>query len=314
MDNWAMRHSLRRILLVLGAAAILIGCALGAEVMQRGDSAHSWHGLFFVDAKTGFLVGDGARMQRTDDGGKTWIELKSGISSDVRLTGVWFFDEANGVVCGELGTLYSTADGGKTWSRIPAFGVELQDIAFCGKKIGYAVGLSGRVIWTHHGGASWNEAKPRTSRLLLGVACVGEKLAWAVGLGGTILHTSDGGRTWALQDSGTASILLDVCFVDASNGWAVGMAGVILHTTDGGKKWVRQLSGAKHELNGVYFADKDVGFIVGQESIFLRTTDGGNTWQKEILIDRDTWLYSIFMLNTKSGYACGKNGILVSLP
>jgi len=309
-----MRHSLWRILLVLSVIAIPLGCALAAEVLQKGDSAHSWHGLFFVDAKTGFLVGDGARMQRTDDGGKTWVELKSDIPSNVRLTGVWFFDMVNGLVCGELGTLYSTADGGKTWCKIPVFGAELQDLGFCGKRIGYAVGLSGRILWTHDGGASWKEARPRTSRLLLGVSCVGEKLAWAVGLGGTILHSSDGGKTWELQDSGTASILLDVCFVDASNGWAVGMAGVIVHTTDGGKTWVRQQSGAKHELNGAYFADKDVGFIVGQESIFLRTTDGGKTWQKQILIDKDTWLYSIFMLDAESGYACGKNGILVSMP
>nr|HDM59446.1 glycosyl hydrolase [Bacillota bacterium] len=138
--------------------------------------------------------------------------------------------------------------------------------------------------------------------------------AWAVGLGGTIVQTADGGKTWELQDSGTSTILMDVCFVDESHGWAVGMDGVIIHTVDGGKTWLAQESGAKHEFDAVRFVDERTGFIVGQESIFLRTVDGGKTWQKEILIDRDKWFYSLFMLDAKSGYACGKDGILVCLP
>ncbi|MBN1592241.1 MAG: hypothetical protein JW941_03205 [Candidatus Coatesbacteria bacterium] len=308
-----MSHVALRRLVFLVATLGFLGFACGFQILQEGNQAGDWHGMFFLNANTGFLVGDNARILRTDDGGQNWSSLRSGISKKVRLKGVWFFDELNGLVCGELGTLYSTADGGRTWKRISVGGAELDGIAFAGR-VGYVVGLSGRVLVTEDRGASWTESERKTKRLLMAVDCAGEHHAWAVGLGGTILHTADGGANWEFQESGTASILLDVCFVDEKRGWAVGTDGVIIHTSNGGITWRPQQSGARHELNGVCFVDAKTGYIVGQESIYLHTTDGGHTWQKEILIDKNEWLYSVFMLEADKGFACGKKGILISIP
>ena len=68
------------------------------------------------DKKVGWRVGDGGKIERTTDHGKTWKEQTSGVTSDLK-TG----SATSGKVCwivGKAGTILLTSDGGKHWKQI----------------------------------------------------------------------------------------------------------------------------------------------------------------------------------------------------
>jgi large repetitive protein len=68
----------------------------------------------FIDANTGWIVGDSGKVLGTSDGGATWNALVSGTSSSLR--GVSFPDLLNGWAIGDSGTIIHTADGGNSWA------------------------------------------------------------------------------------------------------------------------------------------------------------------------------------------------------
>lgn len=83
----------------------------------------------FVDNNTGYVTGVGitglspvvsalyGKVFKTTDGGATWTQLATGMTSTPALLGVDFADANNGVVVGAYGTMLKTADGGATWTQ-----------------------------------------------------------------------------------------------------------------------------------------------------------------------------------------------------
>jgi photosystem II stability/assembly factor-like uncharacterized protein len=132
----------------------------------------AYEALDFIDAMTGWVVGDGGMIAKTTDGGVTWTPQSSGV--DVRLHGVCFVDANLGWAAGEYGTIVTTQDGGATWTPqvsgwIPDPAVEddnmvLNDVDFVSATEGWIV----------------------------------QDIGWTPGQEGTVLHTVDGGATWQI--------------------------------------------------------------------------------------------------------------------
>jgi photosystem II stability/assembly factor-like uncharacterized protein len=94
------------------------------------------------------------------------------------------------------------------------------------------VGLSGTILGTTDGGATWTSQRAASGRGLSDVAFADADHGIAVGLGGTILLTNDGGATW--QD---ASVPLPRDFqtvmLEASGAAIItGSAGTVLRWSD----------------------------------------------------------------------------------
>jgi photosystem II stability/assembly factor-like uncharacterized protein len=64
----------------------------------------------FVDARTGWAVGDGGTVLATRDGGVNWQPQSS--TTDHNLLSVYFIDAETGWAVGEAGTILSTHNGG----------------------------------------------------------------------------------------------------------------------------------------------------------------------------------------------------------
>ncbi|MEJ7616724.1 MAG: YCF48-related protein [Pyrinomonadaceae bacterium] len=143
----------------------------------------------FIDGGRGWLVGAGATLLQTIDGGESWREHKIAELENARLNAVVFVDERHGWAVGAGGTIVRTADGGKKWeTQTSANGEDLFDVKFIDKSEG-----------------------------------------WAVGANGTILHTIDGGVRWFTERSGTGHPLARLFFNESSRrGCAVGFGGTIL--------------------------------------------------------------------------------------
>lgn len=79
---------------------------------------------FYLDARHGWKVGRGGKVERSIDGGETWV------TSEIPDRGVWmwrdlvFLDADHGFAFGDAdreagtGVIYETNDGGATWRRI----------------------------------------------------------------------------------------------------------------------------------------------------------------------------------------------------
>ena len=69
--------------------------------------------LFFIDANTGWVVGDSGMIWKTTNGGDIWGPQWSGTSQS--LSGIHFYDHSHGWICGTQGFIAKTSDGGATW-------------------------------------------------------------------------------------------------------------------------------------------------------------------------------------------------------
>lgn len=236
--------------------------------------------IFFVDAKTGWLVCEvnayelktveepRAYLMKTVDGGDTWkrIEIK-GFEVDAILVRAFFSRDGRGWTFGEAGSIYTTRDAGDTWIKLqsPTRRLLLGGM-FLDNDRGWLVGAGATIIQTSDGGETWYQSTlPQVEKTVRfnATSFVDNRKGWAVGSAGNVYSTVNGGRTWQRQESTVDVDLFDVKFVDAMEGWAVGAEGTIIHTVDGGEHWTTERSGTQHPLERVFFTNRNRGWAVG---------------------------------------------------
>jgi photosystem II stability/assembly factor-like uncharacterized protein len=189
-------------------------------VARTTDAGLSWHTaydksldvneLFFLDAMTGWDVGENGNIYGTSDGGSTWQVVFQAPVHYEPLRRIRFFDRMHGCAVGGIA------------------GTETK-------------------VWTSDGGLSWNvvqNSPPTPGSSLHGLWFNDANNGWCIGgvnAGLTIQRTVDGGQTWVKQQlpSTLSSVkglyyLEDVTFVSPTEGWIVGDVGTILKTTNAG--------------------------------------------------------------------------------
>ncbi len=116
------------------------------EVQHAGNSKKEYlFGVSFVNARTGWVVGERGIIYRTTDGGKTWKQQTSGTNKSLR--DVVFVDKKTGCAVGAGGTILITTNGGKKWKKCAGVTKEdLRGISFPNKKACYVVGDKGTIL------------------------------------------------------------------------------------------------------------------------------------------------------------------------
>jgi len=191
----------------------------GGETWVEFSGPQENYCVYFIDELKGWLAGGGNNgstgypygyINKTEDGGNTWIEQTSGsaITEFGHLRSVYFVDNSHGWAVGgnpgfwppgQFSTLLRTNDGGLNWEITNDLtDLFLTDVFFTDSLNGWVVG----------GLSSFNE--------------------------NIILNTKDGGQAWYNQFCEVNKALNSICFVDAEIGWIVGDNGIILHTENGG--------------------------------------------------------------------------------
>lgn len=168
--------------------------ALGGRSLFRTDDAKTWTrvgalqagSLDFVDDRNGWAAGE--EVLTTDDGGRTWTEIDTGVSEG--WSAVDFTSPTDGWVAGTAG-LYATTDGGDTWSELDCAEAcaELRDAAHSPSGVGVVAGDRGLLAETEDGGETWASPGLGTElgdTSIAAVDLVGDR-AWAVTERGTML-------------------------------------------------------------------------------------------------------------------------------
>ena len=209
-------HS-RRTAQVDGVAWIVSGSRDVSRVSKSGrktfePSQSDLHGVFFLDKRTGWVVGSEGTILRTGNGGKTWARHASPVQRT--FLAVTCTTARDCWILADDGALVATIDGGRVWSTIG----RVADLPSEGGERGV-----GQLFFLdrHHG--------------------------WVVH-GQSVQGTVDGGRTWARLTDPFAvrerAALSHVRFGDARVGW-VAYENRLAVTSDGGTTWKETLDVGK---------------------------------------------------------------------
>ena len=239
--------------------------------------------IYFRNSENGYVVA-GKKMFLTDDGGRSWRDIKIYKAGDFKsltpqFLSIRFADKKRGLIVGSLlnkdedvvdSLVMRTDDGGETWRRILAPSkTELYHLDFADSSRGWIVGDKGLILVTYDGGANWQVQQSGTDKALYNIDFRDSSEGYAVGGKGTILRTTNGGEVWETVKTSFPATFLRVDFTDDKNGWIVGYGGTILRSSDKGRTWIKQDSGTKENLYGL-FMTKKYGWAVGAKGLIIQ--------------------------------------------
>ncbi|MBD2703770.1 choice-of-anchor D domain-containing protein [Spirosoma sp. BT702] len=200
--------------------------------------------VHFSDSQNGWVVGWGGNINRTTDGGATWVTQP--INFGYELYDVFATSSTTGWVVGRKNKVLYTSNGGGTWTDV-------------------------------------NLSIPYDDASVQGIYFINQNTGWIVGQGGIIRKTTNGGSNWTSQSlpSPYAQLwITDVSFVDANTGWVSTVYGGVFKTTNGGASWTLQRAESQNSPQGtsrIRFNDANTGFY-NLNSVVYRSTDGGTNW------------------------------------
>jgi photosystem II stability/assembly factor-like uncharacterized protein len=259
-------------------------------------------GVDFIDSDIGYLVGiddylvnDTAFLYKTTDGGNSWLEVTTNISSidygDFSPKDILFLDENIGYVWGG-NKFYKTTDGGETWieENNPSNSY-IQKLQFTDSQTAYLSG--GDYIYkTVDGGNSWSQTSYYVQWTTGAFAVNNGFMFYSFNAFSGILKTDiNGGNIdeFGLNQDGYVT---DIYFINNNVGFAVGkkeqgspnMGRFIFKTTDGGTSWTQLDNGSPREGNSNsarYFKK------INENEYIYSVVSGGNFTHSSILISQD---------------------------
>ncbi|MDQ3021534.1 MAG: hypothetical protein M3R36_13335 [Bacteroidota bacterium] len=252
--------------------------------------AANLNSIFFIDANTGFVCGDGGVVYKSLNGGLTWSLSNTGIASS-KLNSISFKNANNGTVVGNNGNIFNTNDGGLSWTP------QTSGTAYSLLKVKYfnndlvAVGEYGTLLQSS--GSVWTPVNTRTKSDIRGVTGTSIGDVHVCGGGGFIRNNKSGSLDfYNFEQNPMMANLVDIFYYDNNNGWAVSsLNSVIIYTTDGGTSWgmpagaavsyswITKLNvggGIGNNLSEHPF-NRDALFVVYGSTVY-RSGDKGDTW------------------------------------
>lgn len=113
------------------------------------------HGVSFVDANVGWVVGENGTILHTKDGGNTF-ELQGDGEDKTRHRAVFFLDNQRGWIVGDGGDVHRTTNGGAVWEKLDVgVAANLKAVRFSDANSGYVLTDGGVVLNSKDGGATW---------------------------------------------------------------------------------------------------------------------------------------------------------------
>ena len=260
------------------------------------------------------MVGDRGKIYRSEDSGKTWLEIRSGTRRP--LFSVSFPDAKSGWVCGNRGVILHSADGGLTWSgQESGTDKHLFAVDFTDGRHGAAVGDWGAILLTEDGGATWQDVSVPEDVVLYGVRFAEGQTGWIAGECGAVFRTGDGGRTWSRVDL-PFSVEGSFFCVEVKDDciYLAGLDGRILTSKDAGNTW----KWSEYEAGAALYslaAGAETVWAVGENGTVALSTDRGIHWRAlDVPGDlRLFWFGTVSLTKSAkegvSGFFAGANGL-----
>lgn len=290
--------------------------------------------IFFKDANTGYVCGNGNYFAYTLNGGTNWTQ-----SNPPSAYGQRRIKYHSGIVylVGAYTEIFQSSDNGISWnvinffdgsnpnqpSQFTMYGIDVNgsDIA--------VIGTDGIVNLSNDGGASWRNknyavyptattysslyTESNTNRIWVGTGTGG----------GNLLYSTNGGTNWTTQSTSHTTSVFDIDFVNSSTGFIAGGSlisgiGQFSKTTNGGNNWTMiSLSSpmSTSQINSIDFADANTGWAAGYTNpsspvLITKTTNGGVSWNSQALETNPLGPgIGVQMANANTGYVLASTGL-----
>ncbi len=205
----------------------------------------------FVDAESGWAVGDRGAIWHTEDGGQQWRLQASPASC--RLDSVCFINRRQGWVAG-------------------------------GHAQPLGEGSQGVLLWTNDGGITWQGAPKLLLPALRKVVFFNERHGWALGNASAmfpsgLFFTDSGGRGWQPLPAGAARGWLTGALLDPTTGALAGRMGALVTLQQGSFEPSQTVPLGLRAVHELTLVPPLYGWIVGDGGLLMLTTDLGRTWQ-----------------------------------
>lgn len=129
------------------------------------DKTKQINRIQFLDANTGFVVGNAGLFMKTTDAGATWDVTT--IPPYTNLSAVYFTSPTTGYI-NNAGGIYKTTNGGTTWTVQNIFPLDIiHEIRFANDTIGYALGEDGIYKTINGGGTGLGVEKVKLKNKLI---------------------------------------------------------------------------------------------------------------------------------------------------
>jgi len=196
-------------------------------------------GVAHVSGDTYLAAGNYGKILVTTDGGVTWADQETPISTHLMDISSW--DENRSVAVGNMGEILVTEDGGKTWVAVES-------------------------------------PKSDVANKLLKVHTYPDGEAWTVGEMGMILRSNDYGKTWIQMREEYDIFMNDIVKVDDNTLYVSAEYGQFFKSVDDGQTWAEFFTDSPNSFAAIDARSPQEVVMVGLAGVVVGTMDGGETW------------------------------------
>jgi len=284
------------------------------EVVKKGE-VPSVNTSTFLDANTGWLVGDEGLVHKTTDGGNTWTVVREAVPESDDWVSVDFANADVGYACADAGMIFKTEDGGDTWTMVgdtSNYQADLEFVEAIDANLVYISGEDSTMLKTEDGGDTYtlSDCTFNGEDLDGGLAFTDANCGVVIsdGNGGNTWYTHDGGDTWNFVPVGSnwppgtiSSRIYDIAAAGDSTFLISGYHYVTVISHDGGKTYERignvSYDYVRNEL--VEMITPDEFYLAGE--YVAKTTDGGSTWDT-LTVGSAQSMIDLVMTDADNGY------------
>lgn len=277
--------------------------------------------VFFIDDHIGWAAnGYYASVQKTTDGGNTWVEQlnESDLGGDYYFRNIEFLNKDIGFLGTLNNKLFKTIDGGDTWSAVSNISPNPQAICGLSTVANSTVFGCGAyftpayIIKSSDSGNTWEYIDMSAfADALVEIYFLDENTGFVSGKnsnGATILKTKDGGQTWneIFNSNVVGEYVWKLQIIDSNSIFGsiesvTPLPGKLIKSIDGGLNWDIFVA-PETDIQAVGFIDLNHGWMGGHNTGFYETLDGGETWTN---LNIGNNLNRIFIINNMLAYASG---------
>ncbi len=239
--------------------------------------------LLGVDRAGDVLVGVGLHgmIKRSTDGGATWQQVQSPVSTD--LVQVRFRDPMNGWIVGHDSVLLHTIDGGLTWSvQLDGCTVLARLKTFYGERAERGVEGAADMLQEVEFAMNTSATPDVLASPFLDVMFNEEKVGYVVGAFGMILRSTDDGATWEPWIEQTDNTRrMHLYGLDERDGvfYIAGEQGLLMRQDP----QTQQFTTIETPYNGTYFGVRALPNLLlayGLRGNLYASRDDGGQWQQ----------------------------------
>jgi photosystem II stability/assembly factor-like uncharacterized protein len=223
------------------------------------------------------LVAAGLRgvIVYSDDQGKTWVQAKAPVSSD--LVALSFPSPQQGWAVGHGGVVLHTSDGGANWDK-QLDGAKASQLAIAHFEARAATDpLAERLLADEKGLLEANGTQP-----FMGVYFENDQVGYVAGTFNRIFRTSDGGTTWEPlmgETDNPKGLHFNGVAGDGAQVYLIGEQGLVWRLDEATKRFAQIPTPYNGTLFGIV-VDGPILLAYGMRGNLYRSEDGGRAWTK----------------------------------